>query len=291
MKVALKITKKKMFYLLLLTGLALFIYGFFYEPYCLKVKKFDVFANHWNKNLDGFKVALVSDIHMGSFPYEAQRVTRVVETANSQKPDLIILGGDFVNGYFWNTGVNLQDLANILKKLHAPYGVFAVTGNHDEMYGRKEIIAALESVGIKFLDNKSFKIDTPKGEIYVAGISSMSRSFFSLTKALKDVPQNSSCIFVAHEPYLMPALPRKSSIVLSGHTHGGQVALPFVGPILRPYTMEFGGRDGLFINYKSIPMLVSRGVGTSNMGVRILTKPQIEIVSLFAQDAAKSVAK
>lgn len=259
----------------------LFLYGFVYEPHlCLAVKKWEVPAARWSKNLDGLKVALVSDIHMGSFPFEERRVRKVVEAVNAEKPDLIVLCGDFVNGHWWNTGCDLEKLAAILKDLKAPLGVFAVTGNHDELYGREEIIDSLSKVGIKFLENESAKIRTKRGEFYISGISSMASGRYLIARALLNVPRGASCIFLVHEPDLMPALPLKASVVLSGHTHGGQVALPFIGPLIRPETMEFGARDGLFVNYRGIPMLVSRGVGTSNIGVRFLTKPQLEIIEL-----------
>lgn len=259
----------------------LFLYGFVYEPHlCLVVKKWEIPAAHWSKDLDGLKIALVSDIHMGSFPFEERRVRRVVEAVNAQKPDLIALGGDFVNGHRWNTGCDLEKLAAILKDLKAPLGVFAVTGNHDELYGSAKIIDSLSKVGIKFLENEGVKISTKNGEFYMAGIPSMASNRYLIARSLLNVPRGASCIFLVHEPDLMPALPLKASVVLSGHTHGGQVALPLIGPLIRPETMDFGARDGLFVNYRGIPMLVSRGVGTSNMGVRFLTKPQIEIIEL-----------
>ena len=259
----------------------LFLYGFVYEPHlCLVVKKWEIPAAHWSKDLDGLKIALVSDIHMGSFPFEERRVRRVVEAVNSEKPDLIALCGDFVNGHWWNTGCDLEKLAAILKELKAPLGVFAVTGNHDEFYGREGIVDSLSKAGVKFLENESAKIRTNRGEFYIAGIPSMASNRYLIARALLNVPRGASCIFLVHEPDLMPALPLKASVVLSGHTHGGQVALPFIGPLIRPETMEFGARDGLFVNYRGIPMLVSRGGGTSNMGVRSLSKPQVEIIEL-----------
>lgn len=273
-----------MFWILTILGIFLFFYGFIYEPHlCLVVKKFDIPAQNWSKNLDGLKVALVSDIHMGSFPFEERRVKNVVDTVNAQNTDIIILAGDFVNGYRFNSDVNLDKLTSILKELKAPLGVFAVTGNHDERYGRFKVINAISKANIKFLENESVKISTQKGDFYLAGISSLANSFYSIGRALKNVPKNSPCIFVVHEPDLMPALPLKASVVLSGHTHGGQVCLPFIGPLIRPYTIEFGKEDGLFINYRKIPMLVSKGVGTSNIGVRFLAKPQIEIATMRTQ--------
>lgn len=259
----------------------LFLYGFVYEPhFCLVVKKWEIQAANWSKNLDGLKLALVSDIHMGSFPFEKRRMRKLVAAVNAEKPDLIVLAGDFVNGHWWNTDCDLDSLADILKDLKAPLGVFAVTGNHDELYGSAKIIDSLSKVGIKFLENEGVKISTKNGEFYMAGIPSMASNRYLIARSLLNVPRGASCIFIVHEPDLMPALPLKASVVLSGHTHGGQVALPFIGPLIRPDIMDFGAADGLFVNYRGIPMLVSRGVGTSNIGVRFLAKPQIEIAVL-----------
>ncbi len=278
--------KMKKWRFLLLVFFAVFIIDMFiYEPYfALHVTKTQVHSKKWKKELEDIKIAVISDFHAGSFFYDRWRMCKIIDLVNKEKPDIILLLGDYFNRYSYNSKMNYEEFALYLLELDAPLGKYAVTGNHDTFLGTEKIEEVLSKAGIKFLRNKSVKVETKNGDFYIAGIPDFGTDIFNLKKTFDDVPSGEPCIFLTHSPAIFPALPRKAAVTFAGDTHGGQFRIPFYGPVLKSFVglyKEFT-TDGLFVNHRDDPMFITRGVGTSSIPARLFCTPQIEIISLKA---------
>lgn len=281
-----KLFKPKKWKILLLILFVVLIFDMFvYEPYfALHTTETVITSKKWKKELNDIKIAVISDIHAGAFFYDKWRMRKIIELVNKEKPDVVLLLGDFFNRHFYNTKMDYEEFAQYLLEIEAPLGKFAVTGNHDTEMDTDKIDAVLSRAGVKFLRNKSVKVETKKGDFYVAGIPDFGTDIFNLQKTFEDVPDDEPCIFLTHDPSIFPALPRKASITFAGHTHGGQFRLPFYGPILKSFVTlykEFSS-DGILTNHRDDSIFVTKGVGTSSIPARLFCTPQIEIIYVNA---------
>lgn len=260
---------------------AVLAYGFT-ETYRLEVKEYtfanpdvpDVFA--------GTRIALLTDIHRGPF-FSQERVRSLVERVNSLEPDMVVLGGDYV---YAKTGYAESCFAE-LRNLQAPLGVFAVLGNHDYgeheegVNGPNEVIRAIEEAGITLLFDSAVWIDKAGARIRIGGVSDLDEGRPRLKPILKDVDEDDFVLLVSHNPDYSERIPEDSiDLVLSGHTHGGQVSL---FGLWSPYVpSKFGQkyRTGLVANDVTT-VIVSNGVGTSSLiPIRLLVRPQIVMITL-----------
>lgn len=266
----------------LLLCVLIFLRACVYEPYLvLNLERLQLPAKNWNNNLSDMKIALISDFHAGNRPFEHWRVNRAIEKIAKEKPDIIFLLGDYVNGSLGMSAMPLDELAEILAKLDAPLGIYAVTGNHDIGYGEQKIIKALSSDKIKFLQDENVKIDMPKGSFYLAGLSFAYDLNYNVRKALSGIPEGAPTILLIHSPDLYPALPKNVSISFSGHTHGGQVNLPFYGSVWGLDVAQITGKSyGLMESVYDNWIYITKGIGTSTITVRLLCEPQVEIITL-----------
>jgi predicted MPP superfamily phosphohydrolase len=219
--------------------------------------------------LDGFRIGLITDIHH-SASVSASDVARAVELLRSAQPDLIVLGGDYVT--FGNRDY-VQPVAELLAPLaHAPQGAFAVLGNHDD---DKDMPAALVERGFAVLKDQRTRVILRGETVDLVGIRFWTRRVQHLTTVLKDT--GPTTILLAHDPRrLSQAAQLDVPLVLSGHTHGGQVLLPGVGAIA---AREFPVLAG-FAREGNSALFVSRGVGTVYMPVRINCPPEVAVLTL-----------
>src|SRR6201995_2767676 len=180
---------------------------------------------------EGFKIALFSDIHL--YPFTPLKVVRdAVRLANAFQPDLVILPGDFV----WRTLEATFDLAPVLSQLNPAHGIFAVLGNHDHGKGPDIIANALNKAGVRVLRNEGITIQRGRDTIYLAGIDSAWGGTPLPMAAFEKRRGELTSIVALHEPdyirTLVPGFP--VDLQLSGHSHGGQVRLPMIGPLILP---------------------------------------------------------
>lgn len=222
--------------------------------------------------LDGLRIGLLSDLHRG--PYVSQeQVGQAVETIQSESPDLILLAGDYVTG---SAGF-APSCAAELGRLDAPYGVYACLGNHDHWTDPEQVADALEKEGIQVLRNRAVE---PVTGLWVAGVDDVWEQRADLAATLAEVPPGASVILLAHEPDFADevAADGRVALQLSGHTHGGQVRLPIIGPPVLPYL----GRKYPAGLYRIGPMqlYVSRGVGLIAPPVRFLCRPEVTVLEL-----------
>jgi predicted MPP superfamily phosphohydrolase len=204
----------------------------------------------------GLRILQLSDIHHSLF-VPLEQVAAVVELSNRLQPDLVALTGDFVT-YSRNS---VEPVAEMLGNLRAPSGVVAVLGNHDFRVGAKVIESALRRRGIEVLRNRHVVLRRGSDSLPVAGVDDYGYGA-DMNRALHGIPRDTATLLLAHNPRLVGlAACHGVSLVLSGHTHGGQVNLPFLGTVYgrKPEQLRFKmGWDRL----GGTQIYVSRGIGT-----------------------------
>jgi|SRR6185503_3650193 len=243
-------------------------YGVAFERHQIGVTEAALPVSGLPPALDGLRVGLLTDIHhSGMVP--ADDVTRAVELLLAQRPDLIVLGGDYVT---FGDRAFVEPVAELLAPLKAPHGVFAILGNHDD---DRDMPAALSRRGIEVLKDARTKLDIRGERLELAGLRFWTRRPEDLARVLRNA--TAPVILLAHDPRrLTEAAAFDIPAVLSGHTHGGQVVLPGVGALARrrfPVLEGLGSRENTSI-------FVSRGVGTVYVPIRINCPPEVAIVSL-----------
>ena len=225
-------------------------------------------------------VLLISDTHRGRPDMPAARLDSVMAQANALKPDLILLAGDYIGGnpLGLNGKPNLEPAIRPLAQLHAPLGVFAVLGNHDNGKWGPIVFAAQPSP--RLLVNESVDI----GPLVIAGVNSEAHGA-NASAALAGATPGKPVLLLRHEgDALASASPPKelSVLALAGHTHGGQILLPLIGA---PADIVLGGsplcRRGL-CTLNGWPLYVTSGVGTSVVPLRIGVPPEMVLITLTA---------
>jgi hypothetical protein len=173
--------------------------------------------------LDGLRLVQLSDLHVGLL-FRAGRVRRVVSLTNECRPDLVVLTGDFVS---YRGTRFFRKAAPELAALRAPLGVFACLGNHDYWEGAAQVRAILEGAGVPVLVNESRCL---ADGLWLAAVDDMMSGEPDLARTIADVPDDDAVILISHNPTILSHVADRPWLVLSGHTHGGQVALPGLGP-------------------------------------------------------------
>jgi len=228
----------------------------------------------------GLRIAQLSDIHHGLYlPGEPLR--HVVETVNELQPDIVAVTGDFVT----YSRAYIEPVAEILGSLRTKYGIFAVLGNHDFRVAPEEISGALQHAGIEVLRNRHVRLRAGGESLYLAGIDDLHYRA-DLPRALRGIPKGAASILLSHNPAIIRAASRAQvGLVLSGHTHGGQVNLPLVGSIY--------GRSAESLRFKvgwarlgPTQIYVSRGIGTIVLPMRFRCPAEITHLALDSAHAA-----
>ena len=244
-------------------------YGVAYERHRIERITRDVPVRGLPPALDGLRIGMITDVHHSSV-VSAEDVTKAVILLKDAAPDIVVLGGDYIS--FFDRSY-IAPVAELLAPLaNAPEGSFAVLGNHDD---EKEVPPVLASRGFTVLKDQRTSL-TIKGErLDLAGIRFWTRTAREIAGVLKGT--GGTTVLLAHDPRrLVEAAALDVQLVLSGHTHGGQVIVPGLGPLARrrfPVLAGYATRDNTSI-------FVSRGVGTVYVPVRINCPPDIAILTL-----------
>ena len=246
--------------------LLLAIYGFLIEPNLIMVKKLTIKSD----DIKNFKIVFVSDFHLSK--QAKLRLNRIVKKVNEQKPDVVISGGDYVIMHNAKFSMDMNYAAEKLAEINSRYGIYSVMGNHDYHKDNKYIKNALTNHGIKVLENENAKIIHNDKPIYIAGISDMQTTFYDLDKA--PTGTKLPIILVSHSPDITPKAKGRVNLVLSGHTHGGQVRIPFIGPIIVPSKYGDKYASGFIDNFT----YTTKGLGTSILHLRFNCAPEILVV-------------
>lgn len=266
--------------LAILVGVATtLLWAFWWEPGRLVVREVRLDLPGWNR--PPLRVVLFADLHVGSPRNGMDRLRRLVDRVNGLEPELIVIAGDLViDNVFGGEFVSPEEIGGELARLEATHGVFAVLGNHDRWLSAERVTAVLDSAGITVVENRAAHLDVGDG-FWVAGASDVWTGHPDLERALGAVGETDPVLLLTHNPDLFPEVPRRVTLTVAGHTHGGQVVLPFVGRALTP--SRFGERYAVgHIVEDGRHLFVTSGVGTSRLGVRFLAPPEIVLLELHA---------
>jgi len=249
--------------------------AFAVEPRWIEVTNPEVNLAKLPEAWDGLRMAHLTDLHVGRL-IGVDYVRRVVKKTNAEHPDVVVLTGDYVS---CGSAIN-DELAAVLAELRAPGGLFGVLGNHDHWTDASRMQEVLEAAGVTMLTNTHRILDRDGSKLCLAGVGDLWCDRQFLGEALAGVDVNIPRILLCHNPDYsdrMPATPRVD-LMLSGHTHGGQVNLPLFGrprlPIGNP-AYSAGLASG-----PRCPVYTSVGLGMVGVPVRFRCRPEVAIVTL-----------
>jgi hypothetical protein len=267
---------------LLLVILLSGIWATLIEPNRLIVRHESLQLENWPNELSGLRIAVIGDIHTGGPFIDDNKLTRIVELTNQQKPDLIVLLGDYMSPNSWHSHrVEPEVTAAHMQALHAPLGVFAILGNHDWWYNGERVRRAFDDHRIKVLENEAVEIKFGGKSLWLVGLSDLWTRPQHISETLASIPAGAPTIALTHNPDLFPRLPATVPLLLAAHTHGGQVNIPLLGTPIVP--SGFGSKytaGHVFENGHH--MFVTTGIGTSILPVRFRVTPEIVILTIHS---------
>ncbi|WP_146022782.1 metallophosphoesterase [Paenibacillus castaneae] len=281
-----RVTKKRLFYIIpmLIIVLVAFLY---YENNAISITRFQASSSKLPEAFDGYRIVQLTDLHSKLF---GRNQERLVSKVKKLRPDIIVVTGDLVDSRRYDAEVSLTLMREIAKL--AP--VYYVTGNHERSSGKyMELEKGLNSLGIHVMRNKSEMIKLGQGEIRLAGVDDPTFnteadgdvdkiSGFIDTAMQETAGADAYTVLLSHRPELFAVYMQKGiDITFSGHAHGGQVRLPFVGGLVAPGQGFLPKYDaGKFVDGQST-LIVSRGLGNSIIPQRLFNRPEVVLVELM----------
>lgn len=233
---------------------------------------------------DGMRVVQISDLHFSRL-VSREYLERCVKAVNALKPDLIFLTGDYVThdpvvGRSETVRRFITPLSEILGELRAKFGRFAVLGNHDVTVNPRAVAASLEEAGIHVLRNERLALSRQGARLPIVGLADSGTEYANQDLAFRGISPEEPSLIMMHNPDLFgDGMRHENGVIFAGHTHGGQVNLPFYGPIYVP--SRYGDRflSGRF-QKGNLTMLVNRGLGVIRYRIRLNCRPEISVVTL-----------
>jgi uncharacterized protein len=246
------------------------------NPYRPRLERVSIPVPSEHPGLAGLRIGFITDTHVGPF-ITADDLARAAALIAAEQPDLILLGGDYVS----ESPRYIGSAVEVLKKLvdETPLGGIAVLGNHDMNVSAPKVTAGLEGMGISVLRNRATSVTFGGETLWIAGIDETLLGHPDPPTAFSQVPAGAAALALWHEPqFAEQAAAQGAFLQLSGHTHGGQIRLPGVGPVGLPihgkrYVMGLNRADGMAI-------YTARGVGVYRPPLRFNCPPEVTIVSL-----------
>lgn len=265
-------------------SLVVAFYAVWIRPAWTRVEHIDIPIEHLPRAFDGYRIAQLSDIHVGSL-LPPTRVERWVAQANAEQADLIALTGDYVT-----SGTRFHALAvDLFSRLRASDGVAAVMGNHDYYGGGEPLKTELVARGIKLLSNEHFVVEREGTSLVIAGVDDTYTRRADVSKALEGIAGR-AVVALAHDPKLFPDLAKAgASLVLSGHTHWGQIGAPFFALQVNLARRFFRFSAGLYRDGAST-LYVNPGLGTTGPPIRWGVPPEITVFTLRSATQSRSAS-
>ncbi|WP_169331829.1 metallophosphoesterase [Robiginitomaculum antarcticum] len=264
--------------------LACLLYGFLIEPLLLVRRDVTIASPHYKG--PPLKILLLSDFHIGGPNINAKRIQDIVIKTNQHGPyDAVLIAGDFINGHVPRVQRDAADRADIeqgidyLGALNGGLKIYASLGNHDTWYSKSVVTRTLNTAGIAVLDNDSVMM----GRFCIVGIADFDTDRPDIYAA-QNCTSDAIKIVITHSPDALAFAPKNSALIVSGHTHGGQINLPFIG---RRVTSTRAGQAYAYglKSYRGSPVFITAGIGTSILPARFRAPPEYVVITLRpAQD-------
>lgn len=251
------------------------------EPFRLAVTEYTVATKKWTYDRP-LKIVLLADMHaITPFMTEAH-LNDIVAHANELKPDLVLLLGDYVATHPFGMQLDPADGVRPYTKLQATCGVYAVLGNHDlQEGGPAGWPQALVTTGIPVLRNDVVKINCQGGYFWLGGLDETYWGRPNLDKIIREAKGDIPLIEMFHNPDPFAMSRERAALTVAGHTHGGQILLPFYGPIAAVVPSIYGNRYVRgHIREDGKDLVVSSGLGMTGLPMRFLRPPEITVVNL-----------
>ncbi len=252
------------------------------EPNRPRIVRQQIALRRWPVRLDGFTIALLSDFHYDPY-FSVHPLDAAIGMVNSLRPDLIALTGDFVSvpvfGDTAEAASAADPCAQRLRQMRAAHGLWAVMGNHDAFTDPDRVTSSLRSAGIQVLSNQSVAIERDGARFWLSGVDDVLGGSADLNATLHDLPANEAVVLLAHEPDYADIVTRHPvDLQLSGHSHGGQVRIPFVRPLYLPDL----ARKYIWGLYQigGLTLYTNPGLGTVRVPVRMNCPPEITLLTL-----------
>ncbi|WP_077211351.1 metallophosphoesterase [Bacillus dakarensis] len=279
--------KKALGTFLTVTGLSAggYYYAGHIEPYRLKINHIQIKHPKVPNGFERFKMVQFSDTHLG-FQYDLEQFKQIVDKINDLNPDILFFTGDLLDEP--NKYKEIEKVVPILNQLQAPFGKFSIYGNHDHGgYGSDIYKEIMEKAGFTLLLNQSTEIKLLNGDrIYIAGIDDAMLGKPNIENSLTGVPDEAYKILLSHAPDLADiAASYNIHLQLSGHSHGGQIKIPFLGALVKPPFAEKYYEGSYTIGTDDpLTLYVNRGLGTTRLPFRFLSTPELTIYTLSSKN-------
>jgi predicted MPP superfamily phosphohydrolase len=284
--------------------------GFWFEPRSLTLSQLDVQVPSWPKDTAPLRVVLLSDFHVDDVHMKPERVRDIARRVKAMHPDVVLLGGDYIGGNVFRGRKEFgarpmrspkeialdEEGLRALGSFEARYGVYAIMGNHDCWWDCDTVRQILATTPVHFLENKAARIARPSspgipgGDVWIAGIEDGQTQAPNFPATAAQIPPGVATLTLTHNPGLFDWSSDHAPILLAGHTHAGQVRLPIIGSIVRVSRhTEDTAKGWTIINGRIL--IVTRGLGSSGIPVRLNCPPQIMLLTVHPGPVAKVEAQ
>ena len=262
---------------ILLSG-ALFI-GYMYSVAVRDpvVRQAKITMPDWPHGAPPLRVVLVADVHAGPPDMPPSRVQRIVGQVNALHPDIVLIAGDFISDKHWRRVPDLSEAITALRRLRPSLRTYAVLGNHDHWRGLTEVRIALQEAGVVLLTNHAAQV----GPLSLGGVDDAFTGHDNVpatVAAMRRLP--GSRVLLTHSPDVSPFVPNDVTLILSGHTHCGQISFPLIGALY--YESRYDGRFGCGVSSAggAKRVITSAGLGTSMLPLRLGAVPDLWLLTL-----------
>lgn len=269
--------KRKRIWIVFSVLLVLILLFFWYENHHLTVSKYVYRDERIRDGLTGFRIVQISDLHNATFGFDNKKL---IDQIGQQSPDILVITGDIVD----SNHTNIKTAITFARKCVEVCPTYYVTGNHEYWLSEKELqdlYQGLDEAGVVILNNSTVTVNKGSETFTLLGLDDKHLSDMTLRNLMEEVPAEQVTVVLAHEPQYIQEYSRGGAdLVLSGHAHGGQFILPFLGPVVAPDQGFFPQyTEGEHLSGKT-HMIISRGLGNSVIPVRIFNAPEIVVVEL-----------
>ncbi len=273
--------RKVLGWLVIIATFTYLVWGFIWEPGRLIQRDYTIALPHWSTQCDGLRVDVVADLHTGSPRNGVDKLDRIVQQLSASDSDVVILAGDYVIlKVLLGKYVTPEVVAAHLKPLLAHKRVYAVLGNHDWWKNGTLVRHALEADGITVLENTATETSFGQCKLWLVGVGDLWEGHPDIPRAFAAVNDDAPVIAITHNPELFRKMPARASLVIAGHTHGGQVNMLPGQP-----SMRFGKFIAGPILYDHRQLFVTPGIGTSILPFRFRVPPEISRLTLRTSNA------